>query len=488
MVKDFKYIIRRILIGGGIALILGYIGSLTGFVIPLNVYAMEKPNITVGVDSTTDSSNVQLKYGLRSNVFKNDFNNSPNMQFGYTQYNVNINDLDSNNGVSVPFWDSFTQLSNSLEVDYRVSNYTGYNSYVDSLHFNPKGNVLLRYNNHYTLLLFFEKKDNIDYMNGYPNISLDTFKYYVGNDDTLIEGKDYISNISINYYRIYEKPTIPSVYSYILFDFDVTSSNFPIYQDNIYLSDITLSSDIGNINGSLKLPLDYFLETHRVGNNDNGIFGVDFYFVENGVFNVPGVTCNPSTGACHSGSQYSGVYDYTTTADIDVLESINTCPNEFSLESLICNVKRVFDIIFRLFVRFGNFINDFFDDVFYNYIEPQFGFDTGMTPVSDLLTMPITLINAFIDGVDGQCTPYVFGTLYDYQLHLPCINIKDILGVTLYTIIDGLCSIFMLFNIGSLIVTFFDKSTSLDDMFGLLYHVRDYNRQLASDEANGVVR
>ena len=94
------------------------------------------------------------------------------------------------------------------------------------------------------------------------------------------------------------------------------------------------------------------------------------------------------------------------------------------------------------------------------------------TPISDLITLPITLINAYINGVNSSCSPVNLGNLYGTDLILPCINLEQRLGSNLWHIIDAFFSIFMCYNIGMLFVSAFDGITSLRDDFEGLYQPR----------------
>lgn len=94
------------------------------------------------------------------------------------------------------------------------------------------------------------------------------------------------------------------------------------------------------------------------------------------------------------------------------------------------------------------------------------------TPISDLITMPLTLINAYINGVNSSCSPVNLGNLYGTDIIFPCINLEQRLGSNLWHIIDVFFSIFMCYNIGMLFITAFDGITSLRDDFEGLYEPR----------------
>ncbi len=95
--------------------------------------------------------------------------------------------------------------------------------------------------------------------------------------------------------------------------------------------------------------------------------------------------------------------------------------------------------------------------------------DESNSPVSDLITMPLTLMNAYVNGFSSSCQPVNFGNLYGSDIIFPCIDIKKYLGNTLYSLIDMLFCIFMAYNIGMMCISIYESITSLDDAMQLLY-------------------
>ena len=112
-----------------------------------------------------------------------------------------------------------------------------------------------------------------------------------------------------------------------------------------------------------------------------------------------------------------------------------------------------------------------------NDISDLFGdLEESNTPISDLLTLPINLLTAFLNGFDSTCAPINLGTLYGTALILPCINLESYLGSNLWSVIDLLCSMFMFYNIARLIITAFENITSLKDDYNLLF-ARHYDNE-----------
>lgn len=85
------------------------------------------------------------------------------------------------------------------------------------------------------------------------------------------------------------------------------------------------------------------------------------------------------------------------------------------------------------------------------------------TVISDLLTLPIRFYQTILNNVNSSCSPYNLGSLFNTNITLPCINIEDLLGSTIFTIIDiGLCGIFV-WSIRKKFITIFQNITSLSD-------------------------
>lgn len=101
--------------------------------------------------------------------------------------------------------------------------------------------------------------------------------------------------------------------------------------------------------------------------------------------------------------------------------------------------------------------------------------DNSNNPVSSLLTMPITLLQSYMDGFDSSCSPVNLGSLYGTDIIIPCINIDQYLGSNVWSLVDSLFTIFMVYNIAMLCVSIYEGITSLDDEMQYLYspqHVR----------------
>lgn len=90
-------------------------------------------------------------------------------------------------------------------------------------------------------------------------------------------------------------------------------------------------------------------------------------------------------------------------------------------------------------------------------------------PISGLITMPITLLNKFLNGFNGQCQSYSLPPLLGTAITFPCLNLESILGSDIWSKIDGLMCIFMIYQIAMMIISWFEKVTSLQDTFAPQY-------------------
>ena len=102
------------------------------------------------------------------------------------------------------------------------------------------------------------------------------------------------------------------------------------------------------------------------------------------------------------------------------------------------------------------------------------------TPITDLLTLPLTLINAYYVGITSTCSPYNFGSLLGTDIIFPCINLEQRLGSNLWLIIDSLCCIFLIYSIAMLFVHAFDNLTSLKDDFDDMYVPKHAGKHVGS--------
>lgn len=91
--------------------------------------------------------------------------------------------------------------------------------------------------------------------------------------------------------------------------------------------------------------------------------------------------------------------------------------------------------------------------------------------ITQLLTLPINLLNAIVNGIQTSCSNFSLGSLFDNEIVLPCINISNYIGSALFTTIDLLISGFMIYNISKKLIKIFNdftnlKSNQIDEIYG----------------------
>ena len=104
------------------------------------------------------------------------------------------------------------------------------------------------------------------------------------------------------------------------------------------------------------------------------------------------------------------------------------------------------------------------------------------SPVSDLITMPITLLTNISDNINGSCSAWNLGSLLGHNITFPCINVENILGSNLYHLIDMAICLFLAFNIGKLCVTIYNNLTTLKDDYNYMYSSDGYKNKTGESD------
>lgn len=83
--------------------------------------------------------------------------------------------------------------------------------------------------------------------------------------------------------------------------------------------------------------------------------------------------------------------------------------------------------------------------------------------ITQLITLPITLYSAILNNINGTCKPFNLGNLFGANLSLPCINLGNYLGNTLWTMIDIIISGFAVYFIAKKLVKVFNNVSSMKE-------------------------
>jgi hypothetical protein len=91
------------------------------------------------------------------------------------------------------------------------------------------------------------------------------------------------------------------------------------------------------------------------------------------------------------------------------------------------------------------------------------GFLEDNSTITQLITLPITLYSSILNNVGGSCQPFNLGSLYGEDLVLPCVNIGNYLGSTLWGMIDLIISGFAVYFIAKKLIKVFNTFSSMKD-------------------------
>lgn len=83
--------------------------------------------------------------------------------------------------------------------------------------------------------------------------------------------------------------------------------------------------------------------------------------------------------------------------------------------------------------------------------------------ITQLITLPVTLYSSILQGISSSCTPFNLGNLYGESLILPCVNIGNYLGATLWGMIDLIISGFAIYSISKKLIKVFNNFSSMKD-------------------------
>lgn len=83
--------------------------------------------------------------------------------------------------------------------------------------------------------------------------------------------------------------------------------------------------------------------------------------------------------------------------------------------------------------------------------------------ITQLIGLPVTLFSKVLNSVNGTCSNYNLGSLFGTDLILPCVNIQNYLGTTLWSVIDVLISGLFVYSISRKFIKVFESMSSMNE-------------------------
>lgn len=83
--------------------------------------------------------------------------------------------------------------------------------------------------------------------------------------------------------------------------------------------------------------------------------------------------------------------------------------------------------------------------------------------ITQLIGLPVTLFTKVLNSLNGTCSTYNLGSLFGTDLILPCVNIQNYLGNSLWSIIDILISGLFVYSISRKFIKVFESMSSMNE-------------------------
>lgn len=223
---------------------------------------------------------------------------------------------------------------------------------------------------------------------------------------------------------------------------------------------------------------DHTIDNYHIQGNSFGV-SVSYYYYQDSYSNMHQVTCDMS-------STYSGIFvkcpipNKSGNLVLDRIHFTIAPPPVNQTGKYICeyNVSDFFNFIATSEKDISdinqntqdttNAINDTKDtlkddnvDSSDSTLQDLQGDIATNNVISDLLLLPVTLYQKVINSLNGSCSPFNLGTLYEHNLTLPCINLQNYLGSSIFTTIDLILSGLFVLVIRKKFVDIFNNMTNL---------------------------
>lgn len=406
--KDTKYIINRIIISVGIALVLSLVRSF----LVINVNALEIENGTK-----------PIIYTPKGKTFTGDINRdelSYNYQLETNNFEVSFFSNQSSTKLFPSLQEDYPYFANDIE---NKSNFTKRGSYISlgiNSHYymnqltittgSTNGNYILR-DMKYTILVKMTKSNELKYYDNnntntnIENVDLNYFKLLSYANSSQVDITDKIEVTKFQYIKgLNEKaggnnPDFSNE-SFILIEYQTKDT----LEENTYsLTNQTISLSINkwaNIEGENEYFFKndkYFIENDTSQEQE---IKYNFVFLEGGNVDWCGTKENGIVGC---GRYFGDDLDKVTPEDQKVLEELEDCDPL----DVACHVKNGVKMLESIFIRIGNGIKDFFqgliglfipnfDDMQETFEELKDTFESKTGFIGDTFQLLITIINEFL--------------------------------------------------------------------------------------------
>ena len=527
MIKDLRYIIKKILIGIGICVGLFYLKSCNVYAQNIQHIEYVEPfyNYTFDYDLDLDSySHYFLKIKYSSTQVRYDlyyFNGVVNFEC-YWSTNCNVNgtiDTTKNRTIRAKRNESFSSvvyskiytISNNTYTTSTTNNPIFYETNFDSFNLAVDTNngvsiytgnpvlVLINYDLSVNNNVFTISKDYYNNNNFYdptpppPYIDSINAEPILTDDDSILLGYDFTFSVenfdSDNYkyfYKVGDSPRLQLFQNNYNFSVRTNTTIYFIIEDlegNLIDSQTFTITDLGTLySGDYDITFTYNSLTNSDMYDSGTVFSdtivrtdIDFTFF-------------PKTNTLKYQYQYVKTGDSLDSNNWVLLNENNTSVNNKNLavsdngilyarildleDNLLFSTTFQVDSIGQVMVYDKNAskINNSF-----NRIKNQLNFGG---PVSSLFIIPVNVLQVMYGSITNTCTPYSMGSIDNHEIVLPCIYPEHYLGSTLWNMIDLIFSGCMIFAIFKFLMRMYYN-------FVLLQNTSDIESKTGFDERSG---
>ena len=391
---------------------------LNGFIV--NVNAQENNDLPLKIRlEDGDYDSLINKDSIYSNTFTNESASGLNNVSFYSYATYDLSHCEqhenSNCGIRNSPTPGYYSFSYNEDISLPKSNYSDSTGWVGSFKFLFAPDMQVKTGNHYTffyLLKKLEKNSDLRFnsnSNFQPTLTGLNFSNENGSEYNVL---NQVENLNYYYYITYKDVGSQNSYSYLKIEFDVPDLSIFNNQD-LYLSSILF--DVNEPYYNIELPFDFLINYNTT---EDRKLSHSVYFIENGDVAYNGIDC---FGDICSDVLSNLDMDGVSPQDVQVLKGIEICPDTISsLSDLACYIRRVFDMIFRFFTRFGNFFKQLLAPNDNFTIAQQF-FDTFHLEdggLSQIIRSPLTFISSLNSTT---CTPISL-PLLSTSFVLPCFS------------------------------------------------------------------